>query len=298
MRAETETTLISGPWRQVLRPPPLFLRDRVRPYHTFHAELTDPIERLQLPRGELVLVLGLGEPLSLEPLGLTPSRSRLESFVMGPDHGPLLGRHHGRRSCIDIGIPPWAAAEIFDGAALELGGGAVPLDEFLGTAGRRLQERLANARAWPERFAALDAFLVRRATRARRRTRPEIRWAWEQLERSGGRIPVNVLARAIGWSHRHLVACFRTQTGMTPKVAARRIRLKRAVGKLDRHPGADISMVAAVSDYADQSHLTREFRELAGCTPGAYRRHLLTGSARPILERRQAAEPRCPSRWT
>jgi AraC-like DNA-binding protein len=69
--------------------------------------------------------------------------------------------------------------------------------------------------------------------------------------------------------------------GLTPKAAARRIRLGRAVRLLNRDPEREIGAVAVACDYADQSHFTREFRELAGCTPAAYRCRILNGSPRP-----------------
>jgi AraC-like DNA-binding protein len=39
---------------------------------------------------------------------------------------------------------------------------------------------------------------------------------------------------------------------------------------LARNPAATLGRVAAQAGYADQSHLTREFNELAGLTPRQY----------------------------
>ncbi len=55
---------------------------------------------------------------------------------------------------------------------------------------------------------------------------------------------------------------------MPPKAFARMLRFERAAGLLAAgHSPAD---VGADCGYADQSHLNRDFRGFAGCTPGAF----------------------------
>ena len=63
---------------------------------------------------------------------------------------------------------------------------------------------------------------------------------------------------------------FRTQLGLAPKAYARIVRFQRAVGLLggvrDGHTLADVAIECG---YYDQSHLSRDFVALAGCTPTA-----------------------------
>ncbi|HEY9548934.1 MAG TPA: helix-turn-helix domain-containing protein, partial [Kiloniellaceae bacterium] len=46
----------------------------------------------------------------------------------------------------------------------------------------------------------------------------------------------------------------------------------RALDRLTAEPGIGWAELAAAEGYADQPHFTREFRALAGVTPGVYRR--------------------------
>ncbi|MGH3926723.1 MAG: helix-turn-helix domain-containing protein, partial [Pseudonocardiaceae bacterium] len=109
---------------------------------------------------------------------------------------------------------------------------------------------------------------------------PEVAWAWGQLLRSSGNVPVRRLAEGTGWSRRHLLTRFRDQIGLAPKPAARVLRFRRAADLLVPGSGAaggsdlpasrSIADVAAECGYADHAHLVRDFRALAGCTPSQY----------------------------
>jgi transcriptional regulator GlxA family with amidase domain len=91
--------------------------------------------------------------------------------------------------------------------------------------------------------------------------------AWHLLRASHGTARVADVARAVGWSERHLAARFRTEIGLTPKAAARVIRFDRARRMI---PGCSGAVVAATCGYADQSHLVRDFVEFTGLAPGAW----------------------------
>jgi AraC-like DNA-binding protein len=66
-----------------------------------------------------------------------------------------------------------------------------------------------------------------------------------------------------------VVARFRDQVGVTPKTAANIFRFEHAVRALSLGQGS-LAEVAVGAGYTDQSHLTREFRRLAGGTPGTF----------------------------
>jgi transcriptional regulator GlxA family with amidase domain len=112
--------------------------------------------------------------------------------------------------------------------------------------------------------------LGKKISTLKRVARPEIRWAWSEIKRLNGNVAIAQMARSIGWSSRHFVSCFREQIGLTPKAASRRFRFDRARRLVDGLAPA-LAEVALVCGYSDQSHLTREFQELAGCSPAAYR---------------------------
>ena len=93
--------------------------------------------------------------------------------------------------------------------------------------------------------------------------------AIREFERTGGRARVADVASRIGVGQRALERAFAETVGLRPKQLARVIRFGRARNALAKGRGA--AEVALCAGYSDQPHMVREFRALAGTTPGALR---------------------------
>ncbi|HET6740142.1 MAG TPA: helix-turn-helix domain-containing protein, partial [Kribbella sp.] len=165
-------------------------------------------------------------------------------------------------------LTPPAARVLFGLPPGELASIVIGLDEVLGRPARELTEQLREAPGWDDRFDLLEAALLQQFDQRRvGAPSPEVGWAWQRLSRSGGAIGVQDLASEVGWSRRHLTDRFTSEFGLPPKVAARVLRFERATGLLRRQPGLRLADLSATVGYADQAHLSREFRAIAGCTP-------------------------------
>lgn len=81
------------------------------------------------------------------------------------------------------------------------------------------------------------------------------------------------VAAELGASERTLQRVLRETIARGPNDVARRIRLQEVVRQLSVS-GAEIATVSANLGYADQAHLTKEFRAVTGTTPGRYVREL------------------------
>lgn len=96
---------------------------------------------------------------------------------------------------------------------------------------------------------------------------PPLEQAWSRLRASHGAVTVAELADEVGWSRRHLGEEFRKGFGFSPKVMARILRFERAQSFLRLPTRPSLASVAYACGYADQSHLTRDWREFAGASP-------------------------------
>ncbi len=81
------------------------------------------------------------------------------------------------------------------------------------------------------------------------------------------------LAREIGRSRKHLAQRFALEVGAGPKTVDRILRFAGARRSIDAGlaaPRIDWADLAFEWGYADQAHLIREFRAMAGVTPADY----------------------------
>lgn len=219
-----------------------------------------------LPSPTLTLVVTLDEPLDVaahpDP---AQAPGRYDALLGGLHTSPALIRHPGRQTGVQLSLTPLGARRLLGLPAGELAALDVDLADVLGPVGTELVERVRAAGSWPARFAAAEDVLL---AAARPGTPvPEVAEAWRLTLASGGRLPVAAVARRVGWSERHLTARFRAETGLGPKQAARVVRFDRARRALTGRPRPDLAGLAAAAGYADQAHLTREWRAFTGLSP-------------------------------
>ena len=272
---------------QVAGLPAAGLRPLISWYTGYRQAGVAPAVHRGLPSPFLTVIFTLDEPLEIaaHPDPGQPG-GRYDTLVGGLHTAPALITHDGRQSGIQIGMSPLGARALLGVPAGELTSLDVEGADVLGPLAAHISERLKEPADWPRRFEILNELLLDRAGAGAgagaAATEPgavpgisrEVRYAWQALLRSGGRIGVAQLAADTGWSDRHLRAQFRLEIGLTPKAAARVIRFDRARRRLTsrvRAGGApDLAELAADGGYYDQAHLDREFAALAGCAPTAW----------------------------
>jgi AraC-like DNA-binding protein len=191
------------------------------------------------------------------------------TLVGGLHAAPALISHDGHQHGIQLHLTPLGARLLLGLPAGELANTVVELGTLVGPVAGGLVERLRSASTWTDRFLELDAVLTRIA-RQRDGPAPELRWAWQRLTASHGRVAVATLASEVGWSRRHLGARFQREFGLTPKVAGRVMRFEVAHRLLRAPHRPGLADVAIHAGFYDQAHLHREWRELAGCTPSRW----------------------------
>jgi AraC-like DNA-binding protein len=224
-----------------------------------------------LPSGALTLVVPFGEPLVLSGVGLDRP-SAFDGVLAGLATAPTLVHHDGRQHGLQLGLTPAGARVVFGMPAAELAERSVELEDVVGRVARSLREELEGYATWPERFAAVERVVRALMSRheERRGAPPEVGEAWRLIRHGHGLTSVTDVASGVGWSTRHLEQRFRGEFGITPKSAVRLTRFERSVAAA-RDPRRRLADVAAACGYADQAHLAREWRDLAGLPPSRWR---------------------------
>ena len=241
------------------RPHPAVRGSAVR-YADFGDRTAAPQETAEAPGGSVVVIVDLDT-------GWTVEGERFGSFAGGVYDRPVRVRHEGSCRGVQVDLEPTAVRALLGVPAGQLAHRTVALEDLLGRDAVHLAERLHEAPDAPARFAVLDVVLLRALGRARAEPHPDVARAWALLRASGGRIRIETLAARLGCSRRHLAKRFAEEVGVPPKVAARLIRFEQVRAGLGR---ASLARLAAEHGYADQAHLAREFRALAGVPPTAF----------------------------
>jgi AraC-like DNA-binding protein len=130
-----------------------------------------------------------------------------------------------------------------------------------GAAASQLCSAIEQSSTTGERFAAAES-AIRRTLRRPPAVQDAIGRAIAVIERSAGTLSIDAVARASGLGARQLERRFLEDVGIAPKALARIVRFQRALRGL--RAGATPAAVAAACGFADQPHLAREFRRVAG----------------------------------
>jgi AraC-like DNA-binding protein len=252
----------------------------VEEYHGYRIEGATPGVHHGLPSRALTLVIAFDEPLDVGWLGRDQTRGRFWTVASGLSDEPAGIVHDGRQFGIQLDLTPMGARALLGVPAAAIAADLVSVEELVGpTAAARLYDVVADPSVWDDRFAALDRELLRwlgRGDPGPRPVSPELTEAWRWLGRHVGSGTVSALADEVGWSRRHLTARFRAEYGISPKDVARISRFQRARELLGARQPPSLADVAARCGYADQAHLNREWRALAGCTPTWWQREEVT----------------------
>jgi AraC-like DNA-binding protein len=242
----------------------------VRGYVGYEERPSAPMVRRELARNGVALIMAFGSPIGVSDSPDGPARM-YGAFMVGNQSRASLTHLSGHQHGVQVELTS-AGARAIVGAVGDLNDAVVPLGAALGAWGCRLVEQLGNATSWKDRFRLLDTALAsRRPDPVWPCDSPEVAWLKRQLIATGGQARVESLMDQTGWSRRVVTARFRSQVGVAPKAYARIVRFHRAVTLMhSAGPRRTLADIAIECGYFDQSHLTRDFVALAGCTPTLY----------------------------
>jgi AraC-like DNA-binding protein len=225
-----------------------------------------------LPSSSMTLVFELGGRLRITGLSAAISS---HAMVCGLHTRAALIDARAPMDGVQYALTPLGTRALLGVPAAELHDRPVDLAEVLGPAAADVVDQLHEACTWAERFAVVDRALVGSLEDGVPPVPAEVRQAWRLILTGRGRLPVSGVAAQVGWSRRHLSERFREATGLTPKQLSRVARFESARALLTGPAPVPLARTAALTGYADQSHLDREWRALTGCSPTTWMREEL-----------------------
>lgn len=188
------------------------------------------------------------------------------AFVAGPDTRAWTASRLDGDRVHGIRFRTGRAPRVLDVPADELRDQRVDLADLWGRAGARISARLADR---PDLLAEVVSSRLVRDDTSPIDGRLDL-----AVRRVGSGARVAEVASALDLSERHLRRRFSAAVGYGPATYLRVTRLQRflalaerAVSELPAGTRPSLAVLAVDAGYADQPHLTRECRDLAGTTP-------------------------------
>lgn len=227
---------------------------------TRHVALPSDVFTITVYCNEGFMCLEEGEDFEPSVL-LTPLRSRPGRFLSG-GHGELV---------LAI-LTPEALIRALRAPLQGLTDRRIPLEQLCGRREQRqLQHQLMAASTRAERIERIGRWIESRITgrHALDPAQTRVVRATNMMLQDGWDFDVERLASDLDVTRRQMQRDFDHWLGTSPSHYARLIRFQRASAAIAQ--GAPIVDAALNSGYADQSHLTRSARQLAGSTPRAMR---------------------------
>lgn len=195
--------------------------------------------------------------------------------LVGPARG--LGRQEltGRGWAVGAMLQPATAALLLRGPASPIVDGWVELADVPGIDGATLaaevRRHMGRSPSDPTgQIAALSAVcaaleILPAPTEEDRLVNRVI----ELVESDSSVLRVRQLTERLAIGERTLQRLVLQRTGLSPKWLIQRRRLHEAAARLVRGT-VDLAGLAAELGYSDQAHLTRDFKQVTGTTPGAF----------------------------
>jgi len=163
---------------------------------------------------------------------------------------------------------PFAIPQLFGQASPNVADLMINLGEFVGPAGKLLEEQIMLARDNQARARVLSTFLLEQLNKHKPKD-AAIQAAVKQVVHSTSLQSIEQLSYQFNLSQRQFERKFTEYAGFTPKTYSRIIRFQSA---LNQYGGAFKSLtdLAYECGYYDQSHFIHEFKEFSGYHPGQY----------------------------
>jgi AraC-like DNA-binding protein len=142
----------------------------------------------------------------------------------------------------------------------------ISLDNIYDNKGKDLYEKLEDLTDNEERARLLDTFFIN-ILLSKYKKHSQLSNIYKYLLHKTGRISVDNMARAVGFSYRTIHRKFQNELGMCPKEYLKIIRFNNACRLLVHYPFYDIQDIIHHSGYYDQAHFIHDFKSIMKISP-------------------------------
>jgi AraC-like DNA-binding protein len=187
--------------------------------------------------------------------------------VAGPDATTRWASLREGTVIAGIRVRPGTVRSIFGFPAGRILNGGATLSDLAPGAGT-LHQRLLLTTNLHDRHAVLEDWV--RSAIARNGTVDDAVVAACRLLTADPDLEIGELSRRFNWNVRTIHRQFRAACGYGPKHFHRIMRIQKAIRVMHATAPTSLAGAAHAAGYADQAHMTRDFRDITGFSPRQY----------------------------
>lgn len=199
-------------------------------------------------------------------------------FVIGQLTRPLDIEPTGETGIFSVRFHPGGFSPFATIPIKEMENTAVSLEQLFGEDGKEIGQEILTAGSTSERIHSIERFLFSRLGDTVTIDRI-IQSTVETILTANGHLSVDEISKQNSVHKRQLERKFSSAIGLSPKQLSKAIRLQATLKMLLNKKFTSLTALAYESDYYDQAHFIKDFKELTGLTPKEFYRNSLKMSS-------------------
>ena len=189
------------------------------------------------------------------------------AMVLGQITEPFFIQPTGEVNTFGIRFYPYGFANFVTTPLRDLSDKETPIAQFFGhLPSARLVQQIVQAKDTNERIAIIENFLLN-SLNTKATVDKIVMSTIDMLIETGGNNPISFILKSDLSKRRQLERKFANQIGISPKQLGKVIRLQAALKMLLDKKSEKLTQIAYESEYYDQAHFIRDFKEFTGTTP-------------------------------
>jgi hypothetical protein len=142
-----------------------------------------------------------------------------------------------------------------------------PLSELFGREeAYKLEQQMMFAIDSQQRITIIESFLLKKLNE-KNTVSTIVKSTVDALLKTNGKTPIKAILKDDVSKRRQLERHFRKQIGISPKQLGKAIRLQTTLNLLLNKKSETLTDIAYESEYFDQNHFIKDFKDLVGVTP-------------------------------
>ena len=170
-----------------------------------------------------------------------------------------------------ITFTAFGASAFFDLPIIELQDNSIPLSFLIKDQAEEITNKLTETTDFKNRVLIIEEFLINRIRlNIQEYKLARIDYSMQNIHQKRGIIEIDQLAFDSCLSRKQFERDFSNIIGLSPKKYLRVIRFQNAISQIQNDAKMELTKLAYVCGYFDQSHMIRDFKQLTGYTPMQY----------------------------